>query len=375
MELSQPDHNRLERTLTELAASIQDPANRILFHASTVAGKTAMFKLPPGHYQKSFVNVSEMLNRRPIRNLLVDACDAVLSTVLQDSSLTTVLTHSGAAEILTNCLRPRIKEINGDMTFYTLPLHEDRGGMPNLSGKNVLILTDIVQTGQCVRLMADLAIRAGARAVSVFTALILSRETEFFITTAVSSGVGNTPVYKALRIPIQIFSNPPESGKILIPEELFTNFAVNQPYIINVFSEINETVKTHLASHPEHLYNLSPRNFEELVAAILKDFGFEVALTQTTRDGGRDIIAYIRNAVCSVLTYVECKKHAPDRRVGVEVVRSLYGVQTMHKANKSLIVTTSFFTKDAIKEAQHIGDQMELKDYNALKMWLSRYRQ
>ena len=74
-----------------------------------------------------------------------------------------------------------------------------------------------------------------------------------------------------------------------------------------------------------------------------------------------------------MLTYVECKKYSVENKVGVEVVRSLYGVHNMHNANKSLIVTTSFFTRDAVKEASHVGAAMELKDYNDLKSWLALY--
>jgi restriction endonuclease Mrr len=70
---------------------------------------------------------------------------------------------------------------------------------------------------------------------------------------------------------------------------------------------------------------------------------------------------------------VECKQYSPQQKVGVEVVRSVYGVQAMHRANKSLIVTTSFFSKPAVEEARIIEPQMELKDYEAIKRWLQRY--
>jgi len=105
----------------------------------------------------------------------------------------------------------------------------------------------------------------------------------------------------------------------------------------------------------------------------MEDFGFEVELTQATRDGGRDIIAYIRNAVCSYLTFVECKRYAPDNKVGVGVVRSVSGVHYLKRASKSMIVTTSFFSKDAKEEASAIEHQLELKDYTDIKQWLARY--
>lgn len=105
----------------------------------------------------------------------------------------------------------------------------------------------------------------------------------------------------------------------------------------------------------------------------MKDFGFEIELTPATRDGGRDILAYIRNSVCTFLTFIECKRYAPNRPVGIEIVQRLYGVQQSHQANKSMIVTTSYFTKPAQEERRRYETLMELKDYNEIKLWLGKY--
>ncbi|MBK1702763.1 restriction endonuclease [Thiococcus pfennigii] len=140
-----------------------------------------------------------------------------------------------------------------------------------------------------------------------------------------------------------------------------------------VIKLIDDEVKKYLKSHPEKLYQMSPRKFEELVASILKDMGFEVELTQATRDGGRDIIAHVRNAVTSYLTYIECKRYAADNKVGVGIIREVVGVHNIHRAAKSIIVTTSFFSADAIKEAARMENQLDLKDFNDIKIWLGQY--
>ncbi|NJA08057.1 restriction endonuclease [Methylococcaceae bacterium WWC4] len=140
-----------------------------------------------------------------------------------------------------------------------------------------------------------------------------------------------------------------------------------------VITTIDDEVKKYLKSHPEKLYQMSPRKFEELVASILKDMGFEVELTQATRDGGRDIIAHVRNAVTSYLTYIECKRYAPDNKVGVGIIREVLGVHHIHRATKSIIVTTSFFSDDAMKEAAQMENQLDLKDFNDIKKWLGQY--
>lgn len=140
-----------------------------------------------------------------------------------------------------------------------------------------------------------------------------------------------------------------------------------------IITDINEEIKRFFKKYPEKLYNINPRKFEELIASIFEDLGFEVELTQATRDGGRDIIANIRSAVTNFLAYVECKRYAPVNTIGVGIIRQVSGVQYLRKPAKSIIVTTSFFTKDAIEEAKLIENQLDLKDFNNIKSWLESY--
>jgi HJR/Mrr/RecB family endonuclease len=140
-----------------------------------------------------------------------------------------------------------------------------------------------------------------------------------------------------------------------------------------IITDINDEIKGYFKKHPEKLYDLSPRKFEELIASILNDFGFDVELTKATRDGGRDIIAKIRNEVTEFLTYVECKKHSVSHKVGVGIIREVIGVHNLRVPTKSMIVTTSFFTKDAQKEAKQFENQLDLKDYLSIKKWLQNY--
>jgi hypothetical protein len=139
-----------------------------------------------------------------------------------------------------------------------------------------------------------------------------------------------------------------------------------------IILDINQEIIDYLNKHPEFIYHITSRKFEELIAHIFKHFGFDVELTQATRDGGRDIIASIRNTVCSYLTFVECKHYSMDNPVGVGIIREVYGVQRIHRANKSLIVTSSYFTKDAVELSKPIANEIELKDHSDIKLWLSR---
>jgi hypothetical protein len=53
----------------------------------------------------------------------------------------------------------------------------------------------------------------------------------------------------------------------------------------------NERILRNLKKRPEDLHKLEPRQFEGVLADLLQDMGYEVTLTQQTRDDGKDIIA------------------------------------------------------------------------------------
>jgi len=169
------------------------------------------------------------------------------------------------------------------------------------------------------------------------------------------------------------FLTPPEPLKLLAKLRNQEEIYRDDRSLPTAITDITAELKKYLARHPERLHSLTPRKFEELIADILKDLGFETELTAATRDGGRDIYAYVRNAVTSFLMFVECKKWSPDNKVGIDIVQRLYGAAKVAGAHKSMIVTTSFFTRPAKDERNRIATELDLKDYNELKSWLSRY--
>lgn len=161
-----------------------------------------------------------------------------------------------------------------------------------------------------------------------------------------------------------------KAGKIEKDLYKSTLFDTKSTIIVN---DISEEIKKFFKKYPQKLYDINPRKFEELIASILEDLGFTVELTKATRDGGRDIIANIRNEVTNFLAYVECKRYAPDNKIDVGIIRKVQGVHYTRNPNKSIIVTTSFFTKDAIEEAKLVENQLDLKDYNGIQEWLKKY--
>ena len=120
---------------------------------------------------------------------------------------------------------------------------------------------------------------------------------------------------------------------------------------------------------PQEMLKLDPRQFEELVAELWRSLGYETELTARTKDGGRDIVA-VRRFEANVRFLIECKRYDPSHKVGVELVRALYGVRMHERATKGILATTSSFTRGA-KEffAEHVWE-MESRDFDGVVDWV-----
>lgn len=133
-----------------------------------------------------------------------------------------------------------------------------------------------------------------------------------------------------------------------------------------------------IAKDPELIYNISSREFEEVVEQVFRDQGFETELTQPTRDGGRDIVAIDYALGKPVVFYVECKKYGKSNSVGVSIVRSLLGVQVSDKINKTYLVTTGHVTRDALKFAEEQNTMISIIDgdeiYKLIQNSAQRYQ-
>jgi restriction system protein len=135
---------------------------------------------------------------------------------------------------------------------------------------------------------------------------------------------------------------------------------------------VDDALIRHLALAPEDLMRLQPRKFEELMAELYSREGFEVSLTQQTRDGGIDLFLVRHTPFGQLLTIVDTKRYRKDRPVGVAVVRQLYGVVEAMKASAGVVATTSYFSQDARSLQETIPFRLALQDYFDLQTMLRR---
>lgn len=124
----------------------------------------------------------------------------------------------------------------------------------------------------------------------------------------------------------------------------------------------------------EKLFTIHPREFEKIVAELLYQKGFKVELTKQTRDNGYDILAmkYI-DGLSPIKYLVECKRNNINRKIGVEIIRSFKDVILTEQANKGIIVTTSYFSKQAIIKQKETPFLLDYKDKDDIMEWISNY--
>jgi len=113
------------------------------------------------------------------------------------------------------------------------------------------------------------------------------------------------------------------------------------------------------------LYDLSPAQFEQLLADVLIRSGYrDVERVGRSSDLTIDVIAYTPDGEAVV---VQCKRYAPDRKVGTPELQQFIGMAYTHHGvatGNAIYATTSYYTAGAVQlAAEH---QITLLDYDSL---------
>lgn len=151
------------------------------------------------------------------------------------------------------------------------------------------------------------------------------------------------------------------------------NIHIEESPIITL-SPINDQVLKYLSENPELFYELTDNDFEIVMAEIYSKLGYDVTRTKATRDGGKDLIIKIPEVLGDFIYYVECKKYAARRPIGVGIIRNLVGTVNTDRVNGGILATTSFFSRDAY---EFITDykwncQIKTHDYNEIRKLLNQ---
>ena len=125
------------------------------------------------------------------------------------------------------------------------------------------------------------------------------------------------------------------------------------------------------------LTKISPRHFEELIANLYEKMGYHVKSTPQTRDQGIDVYAKCISESGTESLAIQCKHYQNGVVVGVDHVRSLYGViQNQPSITRGVLITSGNFSRECKEFAR--GKRIELFDSKYLsrfwkRQWNSAY--
>jgi hypothetical protein len=190
--------------------------------------------------------------------------------------------------------------------------------------------------------------------------------------------------------------DPVETRKIL--EGNYSSVLIEQvrgsarKYTIDVHNRIRDLIQEFLkqSNVKEHLIkNINADLFEELVADLLRNQGFDVFLTSRTGDGGKDIWASTVLDERRVTALVECKVRGSKSALDPALARAVVGAYFIEKARGvdvdcALMVTTSenigpetLSIQQQIRtfSVKHCGDVIEwIRHYGEIRngLWVPR---
>lgn len=101
-----------------------------------------------------------------------------------------------------------------------------------------------------------------------------------------------------------------------------------------------------VASNIDALMSIEWRDLERLVAEVFDGLGFDVILTPSTKDGGKDVI--VTGVVKGKLAtyYIEVKHWRTGKQVGVDPIKSFISVVASKDVAGGLFLSSSGYTSD-----------------------------
>lgn len=111
-----------------------------------------------------------------------------------------------------------------------------------------------------------------------------------------------------------------------------------------------------------NLMELTPGEFENLITNLFGKMGLETRLTQASRDGGVDCVAFDPRPIFGGKVVIQAKRYKGT--VGVSAVRDLFGTVHNEGASKGILVTTSGYGQASFEFAT--GKPLELIDGSGL---------
>ena len=122
----------------------------------------------------------------------------------------------------------------------------------------------------------------------------------------------------------------------------------------------SDSIIRQIAQDPDLVFKTEWRDLERVMAQIFAEIGFNVELTNSSHDGGKDVVLFCASAKQrDCCFYVEIKHWRSGSKIGSATIRKLIDVVFRDGANGGIFLSSSGF-------ARHVQDQKELCEEIAL---------
>lgn len=133
--------------------------------------------------------------------------------------------------------------------------------------------------------------------------------------------------------------------------------------------DANQRLIIELDERPDLFHSIEWRDLERVIALCYEEIGFDVKLTKSSGDGGKDIV--LQFMLSSKLKlgselYIEIKHWRKDRPVGLGPIRKLYEAKLRDAADGAVLLSTSGFT-DAARKLNDDTCGMKLGDMTVIR--------
>lgn len=145
---------------------------------------------------------------------------------------------------------------------------------------------------------------------------------------------------------------------------------VNDKNVQSIIKECSRVLAKRIATYPEEFMDIEWRDLERIIATVFSDFGYDVDLTPSAKDGGKDVIVWYHGE-----SYIiEIKHWNEENRVGKSYIREFLSIVIRENRKLGLYLSSSGYTANAFETMTHIDKAyFRYGDKNSMQLLLKMY--
>lgn len=137
-----------------------------------------------------------------------------------------------------------------------------------------------------------------------------------------------------------------------------------------IIQECSRVLAKRIAACPEEFMDIEWRDLERIIATVFSDFGYDVDLTPSSKDGGKDVIVWYHGE-----SYIiEIKHWNKGKRVGKSYIRDFLNIVIRENRRLGLYLSSSGYTANAFETITYI-DKIYFRygDKSSMQLLLKMY--